>query len=359
MKKILREIFISFSIVVVILIVAESYFFFKDNHFPIFYNNSSIYELTEIQVPLFKRYDINLGYSHNDDFIREHQNNNTNPYPDFIWMPDREVKILDNGFVKYSFQPNRDSAIVIAVLGNCSTDPFLFNGNWPIELHKHLTKLSIPHIIFNGAVSGYNTSQNTIKFIRDVIYIKPKVNIFISVDGETDYPEGGDVSINHPFIHPYQVQLAESFLVGRPLNDPKVLPNLQYSFFKLTEKKSNIQAGLQRSNYLNSYVQNIKIINQIAKINNIEFLHFIQAIDKKYLSHNKNLSIFFQKALFKLKESKIESHSLQIPELSSKHFIDNSNLTREGSKIVSNYILKVLLKSKISTKQNKITQHSH
>ncbi len=81
-----------------------------------------------------------MGYAHNENYQYKNKDKKLN-----VHFNDEEYVHLKNGFVKMEFNPNQ-KPLKIAILGSSSSDPYLFDGNWPLAFHKLLIDKKIPHI---------------------------------------------------------------------------------------------------------------------------------------------------------------------------------------------------------------------
>ena len=78
------------------------------------------------------------------------------------------------GFKKYGL----DGAPIIVTLGNSTTDPWQFPfKNWSQLLYEELLKNGIKACILCGGISGYMSSQELLKLLRDVLPLHPKMVI--------------------------------------------------------------------------------------------------------------------------------------------------------------------------------------
>ena len=80
--------------------------------------------------------------------------------------------------------------------GSTTDDTFSNQKSWPSFLSKILKERKLSHVIYNGGIVGYNSSQELLKTIRDINILKP--HIVISYSGINDFYRG-----TNDFIHPY------------------------------------------------------------------------------------------------------------------------------------------------------------
>lgn len=324
----------------------SSYFLFKK--YTPFYEAP---DESEIALELYSTLDPNLGYSYNP-----HYSSGTPSRKRLGASRISGIEYSNQGFL-ISRHKEKSNPIRIAILGGSAADSNIFNGNWPWYFHKILVEADIPHIIYNGAVSGYSSHQELFKLIRDVFQID-KIDLVINYNGINDTIENGDVTKNHPSIHPYEGYLYDR-LQGNIsfFENSSFLPNFFHAI-KLVLKKLKtrkfIQYGVAQKSVLDAFEKNLKYMNIISKENGAEFFSFLQAMNKesrnkenRSLEEAKNIERFFYKA-----ESRLSQYPffISFKELLSKQpnlFVDICHLNDKGNKLVASAIyqkLKVNLK---------------
>lgn len=107
-----------------------------------------------------------------------------------------ESKIAD--FTVYGDSGTQDS-LRIMTLGGSTTTPH-FERCWPKQLHELLIERGSPAVVFNGAVSGYSSSQELLKLMRDAPALAP--DVIVSYNGINDVGFLHS-SRKHPMIHSY------------------------------------------------------------------------------------------------------------------------------------------------------------
>ena len=252
-----------------VLIEIGSYVQFKK--YSLFYQTPQIDELNH---RLFKVLDPVLGYAADPFFVP-----NGDDAKSGYFSPKERTANAKDGFVILDGVTS-EPPIKIVILGESTTDPYLFGGNWPWALHEILLKKNISHKIFNGAVSGYTSTQQLVKIIRDVLHME-KPDIVIAYNGLADTPEIDDTVPNHVGVHVYQKYLADTLSGNlREGRDPIYLPNLQYGLNYFYVKyfarvPSFVQYGVTNSDNLSTFITNTKAMNAICNVNGIKFYHFL------------------------------------------------------------------------------------
>jgi hypothetical protein len=266
-------------LVVVLFAEAVSWFFFRE--FPPFLNRAheDPVEFSESSHPLYSMLDPSLGYTFRSGYsIGAEDRKNLM----FEALP-AIAEDLGNGFIRYRHE-GQGEPVVIVTLGNCSTDAHLFKGNWPLQLHRILASREIPHEIYNGAVSGYNSFQELTKLTRDVFKLRERVDFVISYNGFTDLPFTDDLVLGFSGVHPYQKSLIQQ-TAGQTASGakPVVLPNTQYLFRWLktayfSPQVMNVQLGVRSDSTIEDYARNVRFMGAVAASQGAEFIHVIQAL---------------------------------------------------------------------------------
>ena len=275
MRTALKYILINAVILLTIFLALEFFSYLIVSKYPLFYNYKFNY-LDEMNNRLFTDLDPNLGYTHQSKFVPQESDKN-------ILLGLREGSVdLKNGFVTMQFLVPNKKTLKIAILGSSSTDPFLFNGNWSYFFHNNLKTKGIPHIIYNGAVSGYNAHQVLFKLVRDVFTLD-KMDIIILYHGSNDFLGNSDIVKVHPAIHPYQAYLFTE-LAGETsavAPEPLFLPNAQVIERSLRRRilssRYGLQYGVENKNYIESYLKNLSYMSAIAKLNGASFFYISEA----------------------------------------------------------------------------------
>lgn len=92
-------------------------------------------------------------------------------------------------------------ALRIVTLGGSKTDDFFpAFKSWPEILHDNLKELGINNIVFNGGVTGYSSSEELFKLIRDAICMEP--DVVLTYSGVNDM-----IKENNPYINDYMRQI--------------------------------------------------------------------------------------------------------------------------------------------------------
>lgn len=104
---------------------------------------------------------------------------------------------------------NAEAEYKIIALGGSTTDPYtFFQKSWPEYLYELFESDKV--CVFNGGMGGYNSSQELLKLIRDVIPLKP--DMVISWSGFNDAFWGN--CNGHPMICEYLQETTKQLIKG-------------------------------------------------------------------------------------------------------------------------------------------------
>lgn len=240
-----------------------------------------------------------------------------------------------------------DEELTIVTLGGSTTDARLFPFlSWSEILYNMLCEAGISAQILCGGCGGYKSSQELIKLIRDVLPMKPDIVI--------EYGGGNDISFideeeKYPFIHPYQMTLAEK---------AGALIEITNKF-----KRSNkIHLGHVSGNTpAQQYMDNIKTMNAICETHGIHFHGFLQPClgSKADYSLDEMELIINEFPGWKAEKEKRFYDSIDTKGLSyitdcrylfdnmEKIYIDGIHVTESGNKIIAQKIFDYVTSSKI------------
>jgi len=158
---------------------------------------------------------LDMGLCEDVDFTYHSEIPGTNePFYYDVTLSYSRIRETMEGFELYGDSKN-PNAISIAVLGGSTTESQLFFvKGWVPFFAEYLNNAGISAKVYCGGISGYTSSQELLKFERDVIQLSP--DIVISYSGVNDLymfplvdePERG----SRPFISRFQVQFIRQIL---------------------------------------------------------------------------------------------------------------------------------------------------
>lgn len=294
------------------------------------------------------------------------------PILGYAYSDDKDIPLLKNEEYKNGliYIGNQKAKTKIAILGG-STSDICLNGSWIRPFYNLLKDDEV--CIISGAMSGYSTSQELLKLIRDIIPSKP--DLVISLNGINDMNFTQCNSPKYPLIHSYQVKLG-NFIVNKygSTNKGSYFSN-KYS------KETNIPTGMNRNfnignlvlgfensiESFESWYRNIKMSKALCHEFDIKYLSFLQptfgigkyqstieeeTIYKEYLdeispSYDKFLSRFYENAqLIVKKNPNFMIDLVDIFQDYSDLYYDIRHPNEKGNKIIAKEIIKIIKKKK-------------
>ncbi|MBC7540337.1 MAG: SGNH/GDSL hydrolase family protein [Bacteriovorax sp.] len=334
---------------VIIVIIASSAFFILLLLSIIQNPIHRLEDYSEIEHSLFGQLDPILGYAHNEKYKRKDTDKELK-----ISFNNNEYTHYSNGFVGLTYKANENPKRIV-ILGSSSTDPYLFAGNWALRFHDLLIKINIPHIIYNGAVSGYNSTQILNKLERDVFSLG-KIDLVISYLGGNDFIGNEDILENHPGIHPYQKRLFENIKISLPA-DISEWNKLKFAIQQFIKKPAkDMQLGVINPDNSQNLVKNIQYMKAVCDVNEVAYMHVMEVVisnesqrinGTKLSSVNqgleKNMSNFLGDVYLHLKKKNyVYSIQEKIPS-NQKIFYDSVHLSEEGNAILAAQIFNLAL----------------
>lgn len=151
----------------------------------------------------------------------------------------------------------------ILVFGGSTTD-HSFGGykSWPELLHEQCAARGLDVAVYNGAVAGYFSAQEMLKFVRDGLSLKPAV--VVTFDGVNDAYQS--VLPEYPMYHPYSQKAFDVMFSNTPkssLNINNELRGVSYG----------VAAALPRPE---SWLRNLRIIKGVSSEFGIHYFPFLQ-----------------------------------------------------------------------------------
>lgn len=241
----------------------------------------------------------------------------------------------------YIYGGNRKDDYRIAILGNSTTEsiPDSHISSWVEMMYRQYCKKNIT--IFNGGTSGYNSAQELIKLIRDILKLNP--DMIIVYDGFNDI-----VLQNAP-----KFQYLEKLIhyAGKYMPQP---------WYVQSDVKAVWQGIPSATQPIDTWLDNVKIMYAIARSMNIEFFAFMQPMlyTKRNLDpHSKTLLLqtplfykeSFMKAAIQFRRSakKLEKQYGYLYDLTYIFddydvYMDVSHVYELGNEIIARHIWSVI-----------------
>ncbi len=276
----MKLLLINFSVLIILIFVIEIFslflrIFFEVKSYTPFYNISFQENCEKMTFhPIY-------SYTH------DHTNCNHNFYK------------IDGPFVFYDKLDN--NKVTILTLGGSTSDPLINEFAFPNYLNELCNFYKTCNVI-NGATGGFNSSNELLRLIVDVINSNYKIDIVISLNGINDNPGYNSNFIDYlkfPYLDNYQINMINNRIFYN-MKDYKFFPNTisniqalvrrlngeESSFLNDTynfKLKSNINVEyrnlISENNFKDNserWAQNVNLMNVISKLNKIKYFVFLQ-----------------------------------------------------------------------------------
>jgi len=164
----------------------------------------------------------------------------------------------------------KSDTLIIFITGGSTSDIALFSYNWPSYLFKKLIGKNINIIIFNGAVAGYGSSQELLKFVRDGLSTSPEIYISYS---------GANENVEPYYVSGYSYELFSNYK-NNFRRESFILPNLVFLIKKTFHLERNNISLKQNPKIVPSeqWLKNESIMNSISESKNIKFYGILQPV---------------------------------------------------------------------------------
>ncbi|MCI9487799.1 MAG: hypothetical protein HFI64_12720 [Lachnospiraceae bacterium] len=180
------------------------------------------------------------------------------------------------GFIEYG----KSDAPLIVLLGNSTTDGSIYAvKSWGEILYELLIKEHMKVHLLNGGVISYKSSQELLKFERDVLPMRPYAVIHYT--GFVDaFPTPRMKQLkNYPFIHSYQEMLFAGISDWKPIFDQNVFNISNEYTFGVPDERERYE----------EFMDNIAIMRSVCDAFGIKYYSFLQpclVTKKDILSRN-------------------------------------------------------------------------
>lgn len=238
----------------------------------------------------------------------------------------------------------KEDVFRILILGGSTTDQRMITENWPTPF-LDILKVKLPNVkIFNGAIAGYSSAQETLKLLRDINIINP--DLVISYNGVNEVTE------NEVPQHPYLTQQLRSHFI----KESHILPNtirwiqgfLPTSSLHLGPPTPHDKAQVWLQNHIK--------MNAISQAFGVQYIGILQP---HLWSHEKtptpltddqahlrgfqyDYGKFYPKAKPFTDKHGFLYDGTKFLKDHTEHFIDDCHLDARGNEIVAKLILKVI-----------------
>lgn len=254
-------------------------------------------------------------------------------------------------------QAKNKKPIVIATLGGSTTDLQFNPHNWPLWLKKTLEEMGYNIILYNGAIAGYNSSKEQLKFLRDITPLAPDILITLSGINELAYQVEG-----FPFTNSYELNQMK-------YSPPFLLPNTFSFIHTLLTSPSSTSLGIRNPNSVAQiWINNMRSMKAVALANNIVFLPILQGAlgtadrpltlkEHKLMETNVN-AYNYKESIRHYNEIRAELKNLDFIHDFTQFFVENDHylvdlchLSNEGNQELGRNIANIVLQTEFFTKK--------
>ena len=177
---------------------------------------------------------------------------------------------IENGIIRINC--NTDGNFNILILGGSTSDIY-YNGSWVRPFSKILPN-KVKNI-YSIACPGYSTSQELLRMIECIKFVKPK--ICISLNGVNDFGMIQSYKQVYPYMHGYQARLF-NYLLKQGSNAPNH-GSYDKDEFKFIKRTINSVPNFQeKDDGFSTWRSNIEYMNFIAQNNNSRFFSILQPV---------------------------------------------------------------------------------
>jgi len=251
-----------------------------------------------------------------------------------------------NAVISLSTNNPSDSTLRIFITGGSTSDIVLDKNNWPILLHRLLSKKNIPHTIYVAAVGGFNSAQEYLRLIEQGLELKP--HFYISYSGANEARDFGFITEYENDFYIQSLDRSETSFF---------LPNTIYFIktFLLDKKPSLSLAPLPKLKTAERFQKNTKLMYAASKQFGFKYIGILQPLngianyrppepqsfDTTYLMDYRKYYPSMQK--FSKENPEILYDLTSIFDSSSGYiYIDDCHLNQIGNQIVAEEMFKLI-----------------
>ena len=247
---------------------------------------------------------------------------------------------------------NNMGGCCIVVLGNSTSDPSTGNLKcWTEYLLDEFSNDSVKVTIYNGAITGYSSTQEFLKLNRDVFQLKP--DIVLSFSGYNDISDNSYVQ-GFPFLHKYEKKFYDFLLLNK-----KLAPDSMF----VRDVKSVVNGIPIDNEDWSIWIRNIDRMNAICTSEHVLFQGFLQPmldysnsiitdtsniIIRDYVERigaynlSNNVRAFCNNVRLNIKNKSYIKDMTDIFSGQYDMFYDICHYTEEGNKIIARNVYEIL-----------------
>jgi hypothetical protein len=287
---------------------------------------------------------LQLGLNIVDDFIdilhgKNHSTINKKLLPDITLLSSRMGGVP--GFTIFG-NSGRDNKKIIVTLGGSTSDSGYDNyTSWSEYFYRKVSALDKNFVVYSGGISGYSSAQELIKYIRDVIPLRPY--LVISYGGVNDI---------YPLVHDNASNRFDRPFIGKRTD----------VFFEKTINNTSLYLyGLHHGQEIWEYwIDNMRMMHSMANEFKFRFLGILQStfpVSESYLSSNNRYDYNkWSICHYNHPENWIQSVFSKAAKLSKKYtylldytkifsgmrdiFIDQNHVASKGNNLIATHIIK-------------------
>ena len=176
--------------------------------------------------------------------------------------------IKDNCIYKAYLNGNSPDTLRLYISGGSTSDVIIYPFNWPNLLFDSLKAMHYNVIMYNAALSGYTTSQEYLKLIRDNLF-------FGKIDAHISYFGANEIRWNNAYSPEFTEELFQKLA---NVNDDIFLPNtLEYIRKKIFKQRDfYLPQIVNKTSFPIQTEKNIRLMNALSKAYHYQFIPILQ-----------------------------------------------------------------------------------
>lgn len=206
---------------------------------------------------------------------------------------------------------NKESKNKILILGgSTSDDDYSAFTSW-VEYFYNIIKNDYNNdiAIYNGAISGYESSQELLKFLKDGIWLEP--NIIIQFNGVNEV----DIDIKHPLVNKYIQYICKNKFSNIMDKDVIEAPKMGLRSASNLELSFGLEINTETHK---SWIMNMRTMGAICREFNIKYYGILQPTSI-FGEHKDEFIKKFNKILIKCGIVKLEARKEFYKNIITKH----------------------------------------
>lgn len=302
-----------------------------------------------------------LGYKYNVDFVITNISLFVKDLdmidPLLTYSRDEDLYPGIVSFDSCSGKENQGSSYKVLILGNSTSEASIGGMKcWAYFLQKELCNaLSQDVIVYNGAISGYNSGQEFLKLARDGLSLEP--NIVISFSGVNDVEMFGTTIKDKLFLHKYQYRMWNNILSDTNrgvVPDSLYMRNMSKLSTGIAISKSNSEVWIENERKMYALCHEFKVdfmaclqpmITQGDYIIDEEMNDLLidAGLTKNYEKYQKDFVCGVRKYINKYQYMR---DLTTLFDNKTDLYFDNYHYNEKGNQIIASYVTKMIIEGK-------------